>query len=155
MWGRMWISGNSSGGGGDPECERCVRANEARKRAARRWTNQGLEPPSSLLRREMEEYDCRHGRMPSPSVGSSSVVGSSSGAALLPVKRGWADELEDRKLVAVKQEPEEIARRGVVGPEDYFGDDVDAVAFAIAERSLCEEAERCRHDKELKDLLFK
>ena len=53
MWGRMW----SSGGGGDPERERCVRADGARKRTARKWTNQGLEPPSRLLRRETEEYD--------------------------------------------------------------------------------------------------
>ncbi|KAE8783471.1 CDPK-related protein kinase [Hordeum vulgare] len=131
----MW----SSGRGGDPERERCVRANDARKHAARRWMNQGREPPSSLLRRETEEYDRRHGRTPSSAAGSSSVVGSSSamrgggvsGAVLLPVKRKWVDEPEDRELGAVKQGPEEIARRGFVGPEDYVGDDVHAVAAAM------------------------
>ncbi|KAE8787190.1 ABC transporter B family member 25 [Hordeum vulgare] len=81
--------------------------------------------------------------------------GGASSAALLPVKREWADEPEDRELVAVKQEPKEIARRGVVGPEDYVGDDVDAVATAISERSLHEETEGRRHDKELEDLVFK
>ncbi|KAE8770814.1 CDPK-related protein kinase [Hordeum vulgare] len=74
---------------------------------------------------------------------------------LLPVEREWADESEDRELVALKQEPEEIARCGVIGPEDFVGDDVNAVATAIVERSLREEAERRRQEKELKDLMLK
>ncbi|KAE8781619.1 ABC transporter B family member 25 [Hordeum vulgare] len=150
MWGRMWCSG----GGGDPERDRWVRADGVRKCTARRWTNQGLKPPSSLLRRETKEYDHRHGRTTSSAAGSSFAAGGSSGAALLAVKE-WADESKDHELVAVKHEPKEIARRGVVGPEDYIGDDVDAVAAAIAGRSLHEEAEHRRHDEELEDLLFK
>ncbi|KAE8791449.1 ABC transporter B family member 25 [Hordeum vulgare] len=157
----MWRSGRNSGGGGDPECDRCIRVDDARKRAARRWKNQGLKLSLSLLHRETEEYDRRHGRTPSSVAGSSSAVGSSSaaggpsGAALLPVKREWVDEPEDRELVAVKQEPEEFAHRGIVGPEDYVGDDVYAVAAAIFERSLREEVERRCHGEELEDLLFK
>ena len=60
-------------------------------------------------------------------------------------------EPEDRELVAVKQEPEEIERRGVVGPEDF----VDDAMTTIAERSLRKEAERQRHDQELEDLMLK
>ncbi|KAE8778083.1 ABC transporter B family member 25 [Hordeum vulgare] len=45
--------------------------------------------------------------------------------------------------------------RGVVGPEDYVGDDVDMVEAVIAKQSLHEEAERRRQDEELEDLLFK
>ncbi|KAE8805068.1 ABC transporter B family member 25 [Hordeum vulgare] len=155
MWGRMWSSGHSSDGGDDPEREQCVHADGARKRAARRWTNQGLEPSSSLLRRVTEEYNRRHGRTPSSAAGSSSAGEEASSVALLPVKREWTDELEDRKPVVVKHEPEEIVRRGVVGPKDYVGDDVDAVAAAIIERSLRDEAERRRHNEELEDLPFK
>ncbi|KAE8785064.1 ABC transporter B family member 25 [Hordeum vulgare] len=81
--------------------------------------------------------------------------GGPSDATLLPVKREWAVEPEDRHLVIVKQEPEEIARRGVVGPKDYVGDEVDMVAAAIGEWSLHEEAKRRHHDEELEDLLFK
>ncbi|KAE8783448.1 ABC transporter B family member 25 [Hordeum vulgare] len=47
------------------------------------------------------------------------------------------------------------SRRGVLGPEDYVGEDVDVVAAAFAEQSLRDEAERRRHDKELEDLMFK
>ncbi|KAE8805844.1 hypothetical protein D1007_17990 [Hordeum vulgare] len=66
-------------------------------------------------------------------------MGSSSTATLLPVKREWADEPEDRELIAVKQEQEEIARRGIV----------------IAERSLHEEAESRYQDEELEYLMLK
>ena len=57
-------------------------------------------------------------------------------------------------FVPVKEEPEEpapLGRRGVVGPEDYVAD-FDAVAAAIAERSVREEAERRRHAEELEAL---
>lgn len=70
------------------------------------------------------------------------------------MKRECAEEPEDRNLVDVKQEPEEIERQVVVGPE-YFVANVDAVAAAIAKRSLHEEAERRRHDEELEDLILK
>ncbi|KAE8771397.1 CDPK-related protein kinase [Hordeum vulgare] len=107
----------------------------------------------------MEEYDRRHGRTPSSTVGSSSAArdysyarsSSSSGARLLPVKRQWSEEPEDVEFVPVKEEPEELGRRGVVGPEDFVAD-VDAVAAAIAERSVHEEAERRRHDEKIEDL---
>ncbi|KAE8772656.1 ABC transporter B family member 25 [Hordeum vulgare] len=155
MWGRMWSSGRSSDGGENPKSELCVRADGARKRAARRWTNQGLEPPASLLRRETDNYDRLHGRTPSSAAGSSSAATSSSTAALLPVKKEWADEPEDRELVAVKKEPAEIARQGIVGPEDFVCDDVDAVATAIDERILREDAVRHRQDEELEDLMLK
>ena len=70
------------------------------------------------------------------------------------MKREWSEEPEEIEVVAVKQEPEEIERRGVVGPEDFVAN-VDAVAAAIAERSLCKEAERRSHDEELEDLILK
>ena len=57
-------------------------------------------------------------------------------------------------FVPVKEEPEEpapLGRRGVVGPEDYVAD-FDAVAAAIAERSVREEEEHRRHAEELEDL---
>ncbi|KAE8792546.1 CDPK-related protein kinase [Hordeum vulgare] len=63
--------------------------------------------------------------------------------------RRQSEEPED--VVAVKEEPEELGRHGVVGPEDFVAD-VDVVAAAIAERSLHEEAERRRHDEEIEDL---
>ncbi|KAE8767960.1 CDPK-related protein kinase [Hordeum vulgare] len=118
----MWSSGRSSDnrsvGGSDPERERRVRSDAARKRGARRWTNRGMSPPASFRVRETEEYDRR------------------------------------QDVVAVKEEPEEVGRRGVVGPEDFVAD-VEAVAAAIAERSLHEEAERRRHDEEIEDLQWR
>ncbi|KAE8767928.1 CDPK-related protein kinase [Hordeum vulgare] len=147
----MWSSGRGSdsrsGGGSDPERKLRVRSDTARKRGARRWTNRGISPPASFRVRETEEYDRRQ-----VAAGSSSAVGSSSSAALLPVKRQWSEEPED--VVAVKEEPEELGRCGVVGPEDFVAD-VEAVATTIAERSLHEEAERRRHDEEIKDLQWR
>ncbi|EMS65681.1 hypothetical protein TRIUR3_33841 [Triticum urartu] len=67
--------------------------------------------------------------------------------------REWSEEPEEIEVVAVKQEPEEIGSRDVIRPED-FAADVDAIAAAIAERSLHEEAERWRHHEELEDLVF-
>ncbi|KAE8781650.1 CDPK-related protein kinase [Hordeum vulgare] len=133
MWSSGRDSGSRSGGGSDPERER---------RGARRWTNRGMSPPASFLVRETEEYDRRHGS-------SYADSSSSSCARPLPVKREWSEEPED--VVAVEEEPEELGCRGVVGPEDFVAD-VNAVAAAIAERSLHEEAERRRHDEEIEDL---
>ncbi|KAE8777254.1 CDPK-related protein kinase [Hordeum vulgare] len=99
MWGRMWSFGRGSGsrssGGNDPERERRVRSDAARKRGMKRWTNRGLSPPPSFLVRKTEEYDRPHGRTPSSAAGSSSAAraysyagsSSSSGTRLLPVKR--------------------------------------------------------------------
>ncbi|KAE8784627.1 CDPK-related protein kinase [Hordeum vulgare] len=132
MWSSERGSGSRSGGGNGPERERRVRSDAARKRGAKRWTNRGLSSPPSFLIRETEEYDRRHGRAP-PSAPGSSYAGSSFSSGLLLVKRQWSEEPED--VVAVKEEPEELGRRGVVGPEDFVTD-VGAVAAAIAERSL-------------------
>ncbi|KAE8781899.1 CDPK-related protein kinase [Hordeum vulgare] len=141
----MWSSGRSSGGGSDPERERRVRSDAARKCGARRWTNRDMSPPASFLVQETEEYDRRHG---SSYAGSS----SSSGTRPLPLKRQCSEEPEE--VVAVKEEPEELGHHGVVGPEDFVAD-VDAVAAAITERSLHEEAERRRHDEEIEDLQWR
>ncbi|KAE8793081.1 CDPK-related protein kinase [Hordeum vulgare] len=166
MWGRICISGRGSDsrsdGGNDPERERRVRSDAARKRGAKRWTNRGLSPPPSFLVRETEEYDRRHGRTPSSAAGSSSAArahsyagsSSSSGACLLPVKKQWSEEPEDVDFVPVKEETEELGRRGVVGPEDFVAD-VDAVEAAIAESSVHEEAERRRHDEKIEDLQWR
>ena len=73
------------------------------------------------------------------------------------MKREWSEEPEEPKdfeFVPVKEEPEELGRRGVVEPEDFVAD-ADAVAASIAERSVREEAERRRHHEELKDLEFR
>ena len=164
MWGRMWSSGRGSGSRSgrerDPERERRVRSDGARKRGARKWTNHGMSPPASFNRRETEEYDRRRASFSSA---RSSYAGSSSssGAGFLPVKREWSDEEEEEPeppasfpFAPVKEEPEEpapLGRRGVVGPEDYVAD-FDAVAAAIAERSVREEEERRRHAEELEAL---
>ena len=163
MWGRMWSSGRGSGSRSgrerDPERERRVRSDGARKRGARKWTNHGMSPPASFNRRETEEYDRRRASFSSA---RSSYAGSSSSSAagFLPAKREWSDEEEEPEppapfaFVPVKEEPEEpapLGRRGVVGPEDYVAD-FDAVAAAIAERSVREEEERRRHAEELEAL---
>ncbi|VAH62271.1 unnamed protein product [Triticum turgidum subsp. durum] len=98
MWGRMWSSGRGSGSksgdGRDPERERRVRSDIARKRGARKWTNRGMSPPPSFQRSETEEYDHRH---TSFSSARSSYAGSSSssGAGFLPVKREWSKDEEE------------------------------------------------------------
>ncbi|XP_044377381.1 uncharacterized protein [Triticum aestivum] len=162
MWGRMWSSGRGSGSRSgrerDPERERRVRSDGARKRGARRWTNQGMSPPASFNRRETEEYDRRRAFF--SSARSYAGSSSSSGAGFLPMKREWSDEEEPEPpapfaFVPVKEEPEEpapLGRRGVVGPEDYVAEDFDAVAAAIAERSMREEEERSRHAQQLEAL---
>ncbi|KAE8812127.1 ABC transporter B family member 25 [Hordeum vulgare] len=150
MWSSGCGSGSRSGGGSDPERERRVRSDAARKRGARRWTNRGMSPPPSFLVWEMEEYDRPH-----VAAGSSYTGSSSSSARLLPMKRQWSEEPEEPEdIVAVKEEPEELGRRGVVGPEDFVGD-VDVVAAAIAECRLHEEAERQRHAEEIEDLQWR
>ena len=133
------------GGGRDPERERRVRSDGARKRGARKWTKRDLSPPVSFQRSETEEYDRRRASF---STARSSYAGSSSsGAGLLPVKREWSEDEEEPEepdefaLVPVKEEPEEpapLGRRGVVGPEDYVAA-VNAIAAAIAERSVRED----------------
>ncbi|KAE8784593.1 ABC transporter B family member 25 [Hordeum vulgare] len=160
MWGRMWSSGRGSGSRSDrerdPERKRRVRAGDARKRGAWRWTNRGMSPSASFNRCETEEYDRRSASFSSA---RSSYAGSSSssGAGFLPVKREWSEDEEEPApfaFVPVKEEPEEPApldRCGVVGPEDYVAD-FDAVAAAITERSVREEAERRRHAEELEAL---
>ncbi|KAI4996476.1 hypothetical protein ZWY2020_051396 [Hordeum vulgare] len=48
------------------ERRRCVAADAARKRSSHKWTGRGLPVPASLLRRETEEFDIRHGLVPAP-----------------------------------------------------------------------------------------
>ncbi|KAE8798742.1 cdpk-related protein kinase [Hordeum vulgare] len=152
MWSSGRGSGSRSGRERNPEREQRVRANGARKRDARRWTNRGMSPPASFNRHETEEYDRRNASFSSV---RSSYAGSSSspGAGFLPLKREWSEDEEEPEepapfaFVPVKEEPEEpalLGLRGVVGPEDYVAD-FDAVAAAIAERSVHGEAERRRH----------
>ncbi|KAE8798434.1 putative inactive receptor kinase [Hordeum vulgare] len=148
MWGRMWSSGRGSGRERDPERERRVRADDARKRGARRWTDRGMSSPASFNRHETEEYDRRSAFFSSA---RSSYAGSSSSSAagFLPVKREWSEDEEEPApfaFVPVKEEPDEpapLGLRGVVGPQDYVAD-FDVVAAAIVERSVREEAERRR-----------
>ena len=113
----MWSFGHSSGDCRDPERERHVRSDGARKRGA------------------------RSGR-----TGASHRRRGSSVARRRSTTVSWP-------RVAIKHELEEIEHRGVVGPEDFVAD-VDAVAAAIAERSLREEAERRRHDEEPEALML-
>ena len=152
----MWSSGCRFGGERDPERERRVRSDGARKRGARKWTNHGMSPPASFNRRETEEYDCRRASF-SSARSSYARSSSSSGAGFLPVKREWSKDEEEPApfaFVPVKEEPEEpapLGRREVIGPEDYVAD-VDSVAAAIAEWSVRKDAERPRHAEELEDL---
>ncbi|KAE8821011.1 CDPK-related protein kinase [Hordeum vulgare] len=153
MWSSERGCGSRSGGGSDPERERRVRSDAARKHGDQRWTNCGMSPRASFLVREMEDYDGRHVAAGSSSAAGSSYAGSSSSSArLLAVKRQWSEEPED--VATVKEEPEELSRRGVVGPEDFVAD-VETVAAAIAEHSLHEEAERRCHDEEIEDLQWR
>ena len=163
MWGHMWSSGRGSGsrsgGESDPKREQRVRSDGTRKRGAQKWTNRGLSPPASFQRSETAEYDRRRASFSSA---RSSYAGSSSssGTGLLTVKRKWSEDEEEPDafaFVPVKEEPEEPAPlgcRGVLGPEDFVAD-VDAVAAAIAERSVREEAERQRHAEELEYLQWR
>ncbi|KAE8783014.1 hypothetical protein D1007_43563 [Hordeum vulgare] len=44
----------------------CVAVDAARKRSSHKWTGRGLPVSASLLRRETEEFDIRHGLVPAP-----------------------------------------------------------------------------------------
>ncbi|KAI4995301.1 hypothetical protein ZWY2020_035204 [Hordeum vulgare] len=118
-----------------------------------------MSPPASFNRRETEEYD-HHSASFSSARSSYAGSSSSSGAGFLPVKREWSEDEEEPEepapfaFVPVKEEHEEpapLGRCGVVGHEDYVAD-FDAVAAAITERSVREEAERRRHAEELEAL---
>ncbi|KAE8784239.1 CDPK-related protein kinase [Hordeum vulgare] len=147
MWSSKRGSGSRSGGGSDPERERRVCSDSARKRGARRWTNRDMSPSASFRWSETKKYDRRRASFSSRRC-SYAGSSSSSGSGLLPVKREWSEDEEESDefdFVPVKEEPEEptpLGRRKVVRPEDYIAD-VDAVAAAIAERSVREEVE-CR-----------
>ncbi|KAE8770260.1 ABC transporter B family member 25 [Hordeum vulgare] len=106
-----------------------------------------MSPPSSFNRRETEEYD-RHSTSFSSARSSYAGSSSSSGAGFLSVKREWSKDEEEPEE---HEEPAPLGRRGVVGPEDYV-EDFDAVAAAIAERSVHEEPERRRHAEKLEAL---
>ncbi|KAE8798455.1 hypothetical protein D1007_26327 [Hordeum vulgare] len=75
MWDRIWSSGWH--GGDDLDQKRCVAVDSTKKRSARWYTNQGLEPPTSLLRCGTEEYDQRQARL-AYDMGNSYGMGSFS-----------------------------------------------------------------------------
>ncbi|KAE8791172.1 Jasmonate O-methyltransferase [Hordeum vulgare] len=116
-------------------------------------------PAVSFQRSETKEYDRRRASFSSARC---SYTGSSSasGEGLIPMKREWSEDEEEPEepdefdFVPIKEEPEEpapLSRRGVIGPEDYVAD-VDAIASAIAERSVRQEAKHRRHGEDLEDL---
>ncbi|KAE8817991.1 hypothetical protein D1007_04350 [Hordeum vulgare] len=109
MWRGIWISGHGTDGGQDPERKRYVAAEAARKWSARQYTNRGLEPPSSLLRRKVKEY-----RWQAPPIcgNSSSAAMSRPHMPLPPVKR---EPGELPPLRAVKREAEAERRRRRAG----------------------------------------
>ncbi|KAE8796405.1 Alpha-1,4-glucan-protein synthase [Hordeum vulgare] len=138
----------------DPERARCVRSDDARKRAVRRYTQWGQTPPPSLLRRETEEYDRARGRL---FYGNSFEASSSrSCSSLPPVKR----ELEE--LPSVKMEPEveavpERRARAVFGPEDFLppaeADSLLPVLLARSAREAEEDQQRRRREEEIDVML--
>ncbi|KAE8805093.1 Alpha-1,4-glucan-protein synthase [Hordeum vulgare] len=122
------------------------------KHSAMWYTNHGLTPSSSLLHREMEEYDLSHGQLFSGA--------SSSRSSLTPVKR--EPEVFPR-LRTVKMEPEagmelEQQAGGVVGPEDFLPPaKANAFEAAILVRNAREEEEelqRRRREKEINVALY-
>ncbi|KAE8810704.1 CDPK-related protein kinase [Hordeum vulgare] len=169
----MWTSGRGSGSRSgrerDPERERPVWTDDARKRGTRGWTNRGMSSPASFNRRETEEYDRRSASFSSA---RSSYAGSSSssGAGFLPVKRERSDDEEEPApfaFVPMKEEPAPLSRRGVVGPEDYAAEwsgprttprtstpllPPSLSGACARRRSVREEAERRRHAEELEAL---
>ncbi|KAE8803750.1 CDPK-related protein kinase [Hordeum vulgare] len=161
MWSFGRGSDSTSAAATTPSVERRTRS-EARGSACEDVDQPRLSSLPSFLVRETKGYGRRHGRTLSSAAGSSSAArassyagsSSSSDARLLPVKRQWSEEPQDVEFVPVKEEPEELGRRGVVGPEDFVAD-VDAVAAAIAERSVREEAERRGHEEEIEDLQWR
>ncbi|KAE8806987.1 CDPK-related protein kinase [Hordeum vulgare] len=108
MWGRTWSSGREAGSRSDrerdPERERRVRADDARKHGARRWTNRGMSLPASFNRRETEEYD-RCSASFSSARSSYAGSSSSSGTGFLPVKRESSED---------EDEPDEPAQSAFV-----------------------------------------
>ncbi|KAE8793253.1 hypothetical protein D1007_32093 [Hordeum vulgare] len=129
----------------DPKRARCVRSDAARKRVARRYTQWGLTPPPSLLRRETEEYDRARGRLLSDSSFEASSSRSSS------------------SLPSMKMEPEAEAvperRAGaVVGPEDFLppteADSLLPVLLARSAREAEEDQQRRRREEEIDTVLY-
>ncbi|KAE8799244.1 putative atp-dependent helicase [Hordeum vulgare] len=128
----------------DPERARRVRSDTARKRAARRYTRWGLTPPSSLLRRETEEYDRARGLLFS---NNSSIEASSSrsSSSVPPVKR----ELEELPSVKMK---------AIVGPENFLppaeADSLLPVLLARSAREAEEDQQRRRREEEIDTVLY-
>ncbi|KAE8802009.1 putative atp-dependent helicase [Hordeum vulgare] len=132
----------------DPE-----RARRVRSDAARRYTQWGMMSPTSLLRRETEEYDRVHGRLFS---GSSSEA-SSSRSSLTPVKR----ELEELPPERMEPEAEAVPERrvgGVVGPEDFLppteADSLSPGLQVRTAREAEEDQQRRRRDEEIDTVLY-
>ncbi|KAE8787297.1 putative atp-dependent helicase [Hordeum vulgare] len=139
----------------DPERVRCVRSDTARKRAARRYTQWGQTPPTSLLRRETEEYDRARGRLFS---GSSFEASSSrSCSSIPPVKR----ELEELPSMKMEPEAEAVPERragAVVGPEDFLppaeADSLLPLLLAQSAREAKEDKQRRRREEEIDTMLY-
>ncbi|KAE8790710.1 putative atp-dependent helicase [Hordeum vulgare] len=137
----------------DPERARCVRSDVARKRTARRYTQWGQTPPSSLLRRETVEYDHARGRLFS----GNSFEASSSSSSLAPVKR------EPEELPSVKMEPEaeavpEQGPGAVFRPKDFLppaeADSLLPVLLARGTREAEEDEQRRRRKEEIDAMLY-
>ncbi|KAE8820615.1 hypothetical protein D1007_01361 [Hordeum vulgare] len=149
------MASSSSRRNDDPERARCVRSAAARKRAARRYTQWGLTPPPSLLRRETKEYNRARGHLAS---GSSFEASSSrSSSSLPPVKR----ELEEFPSVKMEPEAEAVPERcagAVVGPEDFLppteADSLMPVLLAWSAREAEEDQQHRRREEEIDIVLY-
>ncbi|KAE8789045.1 hypothetical protein D1007_36729 [Hordeum vulgare] len=130
-----------------------VRSDATRKGAARWYTQWGMKPPPSLLRRETQEYDRACGRLFS---GSSSEA-SSSRSSSPPVKR----EREELPQVKMELEAEVMPQRsagGVVGPEDFLppveADNLLPELLARSVREAEEDRQRRRREEEIDTVLY-
>ena len=127
----------------------CVGVGAARKRSSHKWTGRGLPVPASLLRRETEEFDIRHGLVPAPAPPDSPPPefeeGSSSGTWTLFTTT--SSSYTPAREVAVDEDGFEIydpaAFEGSVTREDFVPEEVLAtVTGAVATRS----ADEVEHD---------
>ncbi|KAE8780222.1 putative ATP-dependent helicase C23E6.02 [Hordeum vulgare] len=139
----------------DPERDRCVTSDAARKRTARRYTRWGQTPPPPLLHRETEEYDRARSRLFSDS--SFEASSSRSCSSLPPVKR----ELEELPSVKMEPEAEAVPERragAVVGPEDFVppaeADSLLPVLLARSAREAEEDQQRRRREEEIDAMLY-
>ncbi|KAI4975924.1 hypothetical protein ZWY2020_049531 [Hordeum vulgare] len=130
-------------------------ADAVEKRSSHKWTGRGLPVPVSLLRRETEEFDIRHGLVPAPAPPNAPAPpdspppefeeGSSSGTWTLSTTA--SSLYTPAREVAVDEDGFEIydpaAFEGSVIREDFVPEEVLAtVTGAVVARS----AEEVEHD---------